>query len=30
MTLATLQSEMISAMKNKDRPRKAVLSGMIL
>lgn len=29
MTLETLQSAMIAAMKNKDKPRKAVLSGMI-
>ena len=29
MTLDTLQSEMIQAMKNKDKPRKAVFSGMI-
>ena len=29
MTLDKLQSEMIAAMKNKDKPRKAVLSGMI-
>lgn len=29
MQLDTLQSEMIAAMKNKDKPRKAVLSGMI-
>lgn len=29
MQIDTLQSEMIAAMKNKDKPRKAVLSGMI-
>ena len=29
MTLDTLQSTMISAMKNKDKSRKAVISGMI-
>lgn len=29
MQLETLQSAMIAAMKNKDKPRKAVLSGMI-
>ncbi len=29
MKLDTLQSEMIQAMKNKDKPRKAVFSGMI-
>lgn len=29
MTLDKLQSEMIQAMKSKDKPRKAVLSGMI-
>lgn len=29
MQLQTLQSEMITAMKSKDKPRKAVLSGMI-
>ena len=29
MTLQTLQSAMIQAMKNKDKSRKAVLSGMI-
>lgn len=29
MQLQTLQSEMIQAMKNKDKPRKAVLSGMV-
>lgn len=29
MTLDTLQSAMISAMKNKDKSRKAVISGMI-
>lgn len=29
MQLQTLQSEMIAAMKNKDKPRKAVLAGMI-
>ena len=29
MTLETLQSAMIAAMKNHDKPRKAVLSGMI-
>ena len=29
MQLQTLQSAMIAAMKNKDKPRKAVISGMI-
>ena len=29
MTLETLQSEMIQAMKNKDKLRKSVLSGMV-
>lgn len=29
MKLETLQSEMIQAMKNKDKPRKTVLSGLV-
>ena len=29
MQLQTLQSAMIAAMKNKDKPRKAVLSSMV-